>query len=134
MVKTFREVLRDIKPGETWECTENCNIREIKCCKNGMIETTYTTFSQSGMFSVDGRKLFKLKRNEVAFEDAIKTLKEGKVIESCETKRMYKIEELDNEKIIFVNVQTSYNWLNLDIVFKQKEVFGKWCIYNEGEI
>ena len=134
MVKTFREVLRIIKPGETWECTEICNIKEIKYYKNGMIETTYTTFSQSGMFCVDGERLFKLKKDEVTFEDAIKALKEGKIIESCETERMYKTGERSNEKVIFVNTQTSSTWLDLDSIFKQKEVFGKWYIYNEGEI
>lgn len=134
MVKTFREVLRIIKPGETWECTEICNIKEIKCCKNGMIETTYTTFSQSGMFCVDGERLFKLKKDEVEFEDAIKALKEGKTIESCETERIYKTRERSGEKVVFVNTRTSSTWLDLDNIFKQKEVFGKWCIYNEGEI
>lgn len=130
MVKTFREVLQNIKPGETWDCINDCNIKSISYIdKSIRIE-----YCSSIICYVLDDAQFKLRKEEVEFEDAIKALKEGKVIESCETKRMYKIEELDNEKIIFVNVQTSYNWLNLDIVFKQKEVFGKWCIYNEGEI
>ncbi len=134
MVKTFREVLRDIKPGETWICTENCIIRDIRCYKDGMIETTYTTFSQSGMFCVDGKRLFKLKKNEVEFEDAVKALKEGKIIESCETERMYKVGERGNEKAIFTNTQDSSTWLDLNNIFKQKEVLGRWYIYDKGEI
>ena len=47
---------------------------------------------------------------------------------------MYKTRERGDEKVVFVNTQTSSTWLDLDIIFKQKEVFGKWCIYNEGEI
>lgn len=134
MVKTFREVLRIIKPGETWECTEICNIKEIKCCKNGMIETTYTTFSQSGMFCVDGERLFKLKKDEVEFEDAIKALKEGKIIESCKTFRLYKIDECVNGKIILVKLLNSYVWVDSNIVFKPEEIFNKWHIYDEGEM
>ena len=29
MVKTFREVLQNIKPGETWDCINDCNIKSI---------------------------------------------------------------------------------------------------------
>lgn len=130
MVKTFREVLQNIKPGETWDCINDCNIKSISYIDKS-IRIEYC--SSIICYVLDGAQ-FKLRKEEVEFEDAIKALKEGKTIESCETERMYKTRERGDEKIIFVNTQTSSTWLDLDIIFKQKEVFGKWYIYNEGEI
>lgn len=130
MVKTFREVLQNIKPGETWDCINDCNIKSISYIdKSIRIE-----YCSSIICYVLDDAQFKLRKEEVEFEDAIKALKKGKTIESCETERMYKTRERGDEKVIFVNTQTSSTWLDLDIIFKQKEVFGKWCIYNEGEI
>lgn len=130
MVKTFREVLQNIKPGETWDCINDCNIKSISYIDKSIRIEYYSSII---CYVLDDAQ-FKLRKEEVEFEDAIKALKEGKTIESCETERMYKTRERGDEKVIFVNTQTSSTWLDLDIIFKQKEVFGKWCIYNEGEI
>lgn len=135
MIKTYREVLRDIKPGETWECIENSIIKAVRCYKDKSIEMEYTTFSQSGIFCVSADKEFKLKKDEVEFEDAIKALKEGKIIESCETSRLCRIDEcFTDKKIILVRSSNSSTWLDLNTIFKPEEVLGKWYIYNEGEI
>lgn len=134
MIKTFREVLRDIKPGETWECVEDGIIKAIRYYKDEAIEIEYTTFSQSGIFCVNVDRKFKLKKDEVEFEDAIKALKEGKTIESCETSRLCKIDECFKGKIILVKSLNSPMWVDLNTIFKPEEVFGKWYIYNEGEI
>ena len=136
MIKTFREVLRDIKPGETWECIENNSIiKAVRYYEDKTIETEYTTFSQSNIFCVNTNRKFKLKKDEVEFEDAIKALKEGKIIESCETSRLCRIDEyLIGKKIILVKALNSSTWLDLNTVFKPEEVFGKWHIYDEGEM
>ncbi len=135
MIKTYREVLRDIKPGETWECIENSIIKAVRCYKDKSIEMEYTTFSQSGIFCVSADKEFKLKKDEVEFEDAIKALKEGKIIESCETSRLCRIDKcFIDKKIILVRSSNSSTWLDLNTIFKPEEVLGKWYIYNEGEI
>ncbi len=135
MVKTFREVLQDIQPGEIWECIENGIIKAIRYYKDEAIEIEYTTFSQSGIFCVNVDKKFKLKKDEVEFEDAIKALKEGKTIESCETSSLYKVKRRGSDRgTILSGKQNSSTWLDLNCNFETKEVFGKWCIYNEGEI
>lgn len=135
MIKTYREVLRDIKPGETWECIEDGLVKEIRYYKDETISIEYTTFSQSGIFCVNANRKFKLKKDEVEFEDAIKELKKGKIIESCETEYLYKIKKRGNDKgTILSGKQNSSTWLDLNCNFETKEVFGKWCIYNEGEI
>ena len=135
MVKTYREVLQDIRPGEIWECIESDSIiRTIRYYEDEAIEMEYTPSSQSGIFYVDIDKKFKLKKEEVEFEDAIKALKEGKTIESCETLSLYKIRRRCMDDTILTSKQDSPSWLDLDCNFKTKEVLGKWCIYEEGEI
>lgn len=135
MVKTYREVLQDIRPGEIWECIESDSIiRAIRYYKDEGLEMEYTTFSQSGIFYVDIDKKFRLKKDEVEFEDAVKALKEGKTIESCETSSLYKIRRRCMDDTILTSKQDSPSWLDLDCNFKTKEVLGKWCIYEEGEI
>ena len=136
MIKTYREVLRDIKPGETWECIENNSIiKAVRYYEDKTIEIEYTTFSQSSIFCVNTNRKFKLKKDEVEFEDAIKALKEGKIIESCETSRLCRIDErLIDKKTILVRSSNSSTWLDLNTIFKPEEVFGKWYIYNEGEM
>ena len=135
MVKTYREVLQDIRPGEIWECIESDSIiRAIRYYKDKAIEMECTPSSQSGIFYVDIDKKFRLKKDEVEFEDAIKALKEGKTIESCETSSLYKIKRRCMDDTILTSKQNSPSWLDLDCNFKTKEVLGKWCIYEEGEI
>lgn len=135
MIKTYREVLRDIQPGEIWECIEEGLIKAIRYHEDKTIEIEYTTFSQSGIFCVNVNRKFKLKKDEVEFEDAIKALKEGKIIESCETSRLCRIDEhFIGKKIILVRSSNSSTWLDLNTIFKPEEVLGKWCIYNEGEM
>ena len=135
MVKTYREVLQDIRPGEIWECIESDSIiRTIRYYEDEAIEMECTPSSQSGIFYVDIDKKFRLKKDEVEFEDAIKALKEGKTIESCETSSLYKIKRRCMDDTILTSKQNSPSWLDLDCNFKPKEVLGKWCIYEEGEI
>lgn len=90
MVKTYREVLRDIKPGETWDCIGDCNIKNISYISN-RIRIEY--YSSVTCHILDDDAHFKLRKKEVEFEDAIKALKEGKIIESCETSRLCRMDE-----------------------------------------
>ena len=130
MVKTFREVLQNIKPGENWDCINDCNIKSISYIdKSIRIE-----YCSSIICYVLDDAQFKLRKEEVEFEDAIKALKEGKIIESCKTFRLYKIDECVNGKIILVKLLNSYVWVDSNIVFKPEEIFNKWHIYDEGEM
>lgn len=131
MIKTFREVLQNIKPGETWDCINDCNIKSISYIdKSIRIEHC----SNIICYVLDNAQ-FELRKEEVEFEDAIKALKEGKIIESCETLRLCKMDEhLIGKKTILTKVINSSVWANLNTIFKPEEIFGKWHIYNEGEI
>ena len=131
MIKTYRKVLRDIRPDETWESIGNCNIKSISYIdKEIRIEFDSSTIYHA----LNDDAKFRLKKEEIEFEDAIKALKVGKTIESCETLSLYKIKRQCNVDSILSSKQDNSTWLDLDCNFKTKEVFGKWCIYEEGEI
>ena len=131
MVKTYRQVLQDIRPGETWECTDDCNIRSISYIDK---EIRIEFNSRTIYHALNDDAKFRLKKEEVEFEDAIKALKEGKIIESCVTASLYKIKRRCMDDTILTSKQNSPSWLDLDCNFKTKEVLGKWFIYEEGEI
>ena len=131
MIKTYRKVLQDIKPGEVWESIGNCNIKSISYIdKEIRIEFDSSTIYHA----LNDDAKFRLKKEEIEFEDAIKALKVGKTIESCETLSLYKIKRQCSVDSILSSRQDSPTWLDLDCNFKTKEVLGKWCIYEEGEI
>ena len=131
MIKTYRKVLRDIRPGDTWESIGNCNIKSISYIDN---EIRIEFDSRAIYHALNDNAQFRLKKEKVEFEDAIKALKVGKTIESCETLSLYKIKRQCNVDSILSSRQDSPTWLDLDCNFKTKEVLGKWCIYEEGEI
>ena len=131
MIKTYRKVLQDIRPGEVWESIGNCNIKNISYIdKKIRIEFISSTIYHA----LNDDAKFRLKKEEIEFEDAIKALKEGKTIESCETSSLYRIKRYSNMDTILSGKQDNSTWLDLDCNFKTKEVLGKWCIYEEGEI
>ena len=131
MIKTYRKVLRDIKPGDTWESIGNCNIKSISYIDS---EIRIEFDSRAIYHALNDNAQFRLKKEEIEFEDAIKALKVGKTIESCETLSLYKIKRQCSVDSILSSRQDSPTWLDLDCNFKTKEVLGKWCIYEEGEI
>ena len=131
MIKTYRKVLQDIKPGEVWESIGNCNIKSISYIDK---EIRIEFYSSTIYHALNDNAQFRLKKEEVEFEDAIKALKVGKTIESCETLSLYKIKRQCSVDSILSSRQDSPTWLDLDCNFKTKEVLGKWCIYEEGEI
>ena len=131
MIKTYRKVLRDIRPGDTWESIGNCNIKSISYIDN---EIRIEFDSRAIYHALNDNAQFRLKKEKVEFEDAIKALKEGKTIESCETSSLYKIKRYSNIDTILSGKQDNSTWLDLACNFKTKEVFGKWCIYEAGEI
>ena len=83
MEKTFREVIKDIKPGEIWEAYPVVRIT------NNSGKIFIDTLRERIQFSeID--KEFKLKREEYTFEEAFKAYEEGKEIESIRTKVKFK--------------------------------------------
>ena len=101
MKKTFREVIRDIKEGEVWECDKEVTY-EIKT-KSGTYLSMYKTlitsiekeirFNEGNCFNEVDR--FKLIGEVSNFTDAFKAYEEGKMIQSVKTWRKY--QKYDNK-------------------------------------
>lgn len=114
--KSFREVIADIKEGETWESL-------------GAKITKYSDsiqmlgFGHNTIF-MDSSRIFNLQRKEYTFEEAFKAYEEDKEIESCQY-RYKKIEGRDCwycESDGFWDIES--NGFNIDI----SEIRNKWYI------
>lgn len=127
MIKTYREVLRDIQPGEIWDCKKDCNLKSISY-KNNVIRINYECHVDS--YTMNDDVQFELRKEKVEFEDAIKALKENKIIQSLKTEYYFKIDKNNN---VFTKSETG-KWYRVSTCFDDNEIFGKWHIYDEGEI
>lgn len=109
MEKTFQEIINTIKEGEVW-------INKCKDRRLAKIEKHYETviFELSDNHKDVGIRLndiFVLDKKKYTFEEAMKALKKGDIIESCYSSTKY------NER-----VECS--------IFSLKEIFGDWYINN----
>lgn len=117
--KTFREVIADIKEGETW-------IQKDK----GYIVSKIANFGGNIVIELDGPRsvfgtkgTYTLERKEYSFDEAFKAYEEGKEIESCENGYKY----LQNTFTYPGNEQ----WLcfrNSEQMFTTEAIRGKWYI------
>ena len=122
MEKTFREVIADIKEGETW-------IQKDK----GYIVSKIANFGGDIVIELDGSRsvfgtkgTYTLERKEYSFNEAFKAYEEGKEIESKHSK--YKYKKIDNEDHVYIK-ETDY-WLKRieDEIISFNEIRGKWYI------
>lgn len=83
MERDFLEVMRDIKPGETWECTDNqCDIKSISVLKLGCL--VIDKHNTSDRLAIPAHIKFKLLRDRYSFTEAFESYEQGKEIESVE--------------------------------------------------
>lgn len=118
-LKTFREVIRDIKEGEIY--TDGCTIIFMKNDKI-KIKDVFKNFDESYTYSNDYRK-FKLKRKEYSFNEAFKAYEEGEEIESLVNNIKYK-----NGKF---KLENNYEYeLGKKLGFSVEQIKEKWYINN----
>lgn len=94
MSKTFREVIRDIKPYESYRCDiRGVNTIRIDCNKVGVIKI-------NSPFQCEIAPCYEFEKikSKVPFEIAFKEYLEGKEIESCYSGDKYKIISKTNSK------------------------------------
>ena len=119
MGKTFKEVIADIKEGETWIQKDKEYIVSKIANFGGDI-----VIELDGSRSVFGTKgTYTLERKEYSFDEAFKAYEEGKEIESCENGYKY----LQNTFTYPGNEQ----WLcfrNSEQMFTTDAIRGKWYI------
>lgn len=122
MEKTFKEVIADIKEGETW-------IQKDK----GYIVSKIANFGGDIVIELDSLRrsfgtkgIYVLERKEYSFIEAFKAYEEGKEIESCE----YRYKIIDGK-----DMYSEKDYDDWDILFPEDESFvsfneirGKWYI------
>lgn len=133
MLKTFFEVLATIKEGETYiSIKEGNRLKEIRYNPHKNIEFigTVETLITPTFFSIDPHnKIFELKRKEYSFYGAYTAYKEGKIIESLESKCCYKKEGEIKKEWSVMNPEKKYDSTSFSI----NEIEGKWYIYDQEE-
>ena len=126
--KTFKEVIRDIKEGETWETVDGSYKLKSITREEGSkcLEFNYSDATRS--FYINPNQEFVLKTKLYNFDEAYIELLNGRVIESesgniffMKNEKIYKVEGTSD--ILFANVECP----NIECT----DILGKWYIYSE---
>ena len=126
--KTFKEVVRDIKKGETWvTMDERFKLKSITWEEDSRgLAFNYSDSTRN--FFIDPNQEFVLDRKLYSFDKAYIELLNGRVIESesgniffMKDGKMYKVEE--GSDILFADIEC-FN-------IKSTDILGKWYVYTE---
>ena len=126
--KTFKEVVRDIKKGETWVTMDKrYKLKSITWEKDSRgLDFNYSDATE--VFFIDPNQEFVLDRKLYSFDKAYIELLNGRVIESesgniffMKDGKMYKVEE--GSDILFADIEC-FN-------IKSTDILGKWYVYTE---
>ena len=127
-MKTLKEVVRDIKEGETWETVDGSYKLKSITREEGSkyLEFNYSDATRS--FYINPNQEFVLKTKLYNFDEAYIELLNGRVIESesgniffMKDEKMYKVKE--GSDILYTDVEC------FDI--ECTDILGKWYIYSE---
>ena len=127
-MKTLKEVIRDIKEGETWETVDGSyKLKSITWEEDSKcLEFNYSDETRS--FYIDPNQEFVLKIKSYDFNEAYVELLNGNVIESesgnifiMQDEKIYKIEGTDRFPFTFVECS------NLECT----DILGKWYIFDK---
>ena len=125
MEKTFQEVMNTIKEGETWiNKYDDRRLAKIEKSYNSIVFEFDNEYTNVGVNLDD---IFVLDKKKYTFEEAVKALKKGDIIESCYSGTNYAISSRDETVKYF---DTEYNKWNECSMFSLKEIFGDWYINN----
>ena len=126
--KTFKEVVRDIKKGETWVTMDKkYKLKSITWEKDSRgLEFNYSDSTK--VFSIDPNQKFVLDIKLYSFDKAYIELLNGNVIESesgnifvMQDEKIYKIEGTDRFPFTFVECS------NIECA----DILGKWYIFDK---
>ena len=126
--KTFKEVIRDIKEGETWETVDGSYKLKSITREEGSKCLEFNYSDETRSFYIDPNQEFVLKTKLYNFDEAYIELLNGRVIESesgniffMKNEKIYKVEGTSD--ILFANVECP----NIECT----DILGKWYIYSE---
>ena len=126
--KTFKEVVRDIKKGETWVTTDKKYKLKSITWEEDSRGLAFNYSDSTRNFFIDPNQEFVLDKKLYSFDKAYIELLNGRVIESesgniffMKDGKMYKVEE--GSDILFADIEC-FN-------IKSTDILGKWYIYTE---
>ena len=126
--KTFKEVVRDIKKGETWVTTDKKYKLKSITWEEDSRGLAFNYSDSTRNFFIDPNQEFVLDRKLYSFDKAYIELLNGRVIESesgniffMKDEKMYKVKE--GSDILYTDVEC------FDI--ECTDILGKWYIYSE---
>ena len=126
--KTFKEVVRDIKKGETWETVDKRYKLKSITWEEDSRGLAFNYSDSTRNFFIDPNQEFVLKTKLYNFDEAYIELLNGRVIESesgniffMKDEKMYKVKE--GSDILYTDVEC------FDI--ECTDILGKWYIYSE---
>ena len=127
-MKTLKEVVRDIKEGETWETVDGSYKLKSITREEGSKCLEFNYSDETRSFYIDPNQEFVLKTKLYNFDEAYIELLNGRVIESesgniffMKNEKIYKVEGTSD--ILFADVECP----NIEC----KDILGKWYIYSE---
>ena len=128
MSKTFKEVIRDIKEGETWETVDGSYKLKSITREEGSKCLEFNCSDETRSFYIDPNQEFVLKLKSYDFDEAYIELLTGNVIESesgnifiMQDEKIYKIEGTDRFPFTFVECS------NIECT----DILGKWYIFDK---
>ena len=127
-MKTFKEVIRDIKEGETWETVDGSYKLKSITREEGSKCLEFNSSDASRCFYIDPNQEFVLKIKSYDFNEAYIELLNGNAIESesgnifiMQDEKIYKIEGTDRFPFTFVECS------NIECT----DILGKWYIFDK---
>ena len=127
-MKTFKEVVRDIKKGETWVTMDKKYKLKSITWEEDSRGLAFNYSDSTRNFFIDPNQEFVLDRKLYSFDKAYIELLNGRVIESesgniffMKDGKMYKVEE--GSDILFADIEC-FN-------IKSTDILGKWYVYTE---
>ena len=127
-MKTFKEVIRDIKKGETWVTIDKRFKLKSITWEEDSRGLAFNYSDSTRNFFIDPNQEFVLDRKLYSFDKAYIELLNGRVIESesgniffMKDGKMYKVEE--GSDILFADIEC-FN-------IKSTDILGKWYVYTE---
>ena len=127
-MKTLKEVIRDIKEGETWETVDGSYKLKSITREEGSKCLEFNCSDETRSFYIDPNQEFVLKLKSYDFDEAYIELLTGNVIESesgnifiMQDEKIYKIEGTDRFPFTFVECS------NIEC----KDILGKWYIFDK---
>ena len=127
-MKTFKEVVRDIKEGETWETVDGSYKLKSITREEGSKCLEFNCSDETRSFYIDPNQEFVLKLKSYDFDEAYIELLTGNVIESesgnifiMQDEKIYKIEGTDRFPFTFVECS------NIECT----DILGKWYIFDK---